>query len=720
MLWQSSSKIANPCNYEMRKAEDIDMYLKEIQIRNYKNFLKGRFLFKKGVNVIIGENDSGKTNLMQAIRLVLDKRMDWRERELSENMFSEMLADWRGQVIIISLRFAELNAEKEEEAVLKYISGNINGEGSITWFCVPDPSTRKRLSECNSPIEVKAKIEELTISNYISVITCGAYIDFLDDKVYSEMVGDVLNGECKFTEKLDENYYGCIGKTAYNGIDYIKNKLVDFTYISALRDAVNDLKQQYNPLMTMLRQVESKISDRDKQGIKELIDNVNDSISNVDEIRNLSEGINNKILSSVGNTYAPDIILKSELSGNIKDIFRNLKIKSKHNKEFDLDTIGLGSTNIIYIALKLMEYSYVKEKEKLKAKYFLLLFEEPEAHLHKHIQMSLFEKTGLEISEDVQVLMTTHSDNISAASKISRMNIISKQEKGSKVMQPYLGLSDEQVEHIERYLDVKRSELLFSKSVILVEGDAEEILIPSMVKRCLGVSLDELGISIINIGSVGFENVYLLFNDLRINKKCAIVSDLDTPMDFNDSSQMKAYEIGKSRKEKIDEESRINKWVSGFFGKYTFEIEIVKGNEAYMDALIDKTYKKDSTIKEKKQAIRDDDVKVYGDVALKMATYNKKGWNAVMLSEIIDAKCIIPEYIQDALVFVSKEALLEKRNYLRLMHQYGKAYSDVNVLTVINEQPEIDLKEILEIADTNNRNVSVIRLLNKVVKNDKV
>lgn len=172
-----------------------------------------------------------------------------------------MLVDWRGQVIIISLRFAELDSEKEEEAVLKYISGNKNGEGSITWFCMPDARTRKSLSECNTPLEVKTKLGEITISDYINVITCGAYVDFLDDRVYAEMVGELLKGECKFTEKLDESYYGCIGKTGYNGIDFIKNKLVDFTYISALRDAVNDLKQQYNPLMTMLRQIETKICD---------------------------------------------------------------------------------------------------------------------------------------------------------------------------------------------------------------------------------------------------------------------------------------------------------------------------------------------------------------------------------------------------------------------------------------------------------------------------
>lgn len=691
------------------------MYLKELQIRNYKNFLKERFLFQKGVNVIIGENDSGKTNLMQAIRLVLDKRMDWREREISEKMFSESLDNWQGHIIIISLRFAELDNQKEEEAVLKYISGNKDNEGSLTWFCMPNTETRKGLAECNNAFELNEKLKCLTINDYISIITCGAYVDFLDDKIYENIVGDLLNGECKLTEKLNESYYGYEGKSGFSGIDFIKNRLIDFTYISALRDAVNDLKQQYNPLMTMLRQIETQICDVDKQKVGKLIENVNDTIGSVNEIKKLSQGINDKILESVGNTYAPDIILKSELSGDIKDIFRNLRIKSKHNKEFDLDTIGLGSTNIIYIALKLMEYSYVKEMENLKTKYFLLLFEEPEAHLHKHVQMTLFEKTGLEVAEGIQVLMTTHSDSLSAASKISCMNIISKQNSGSKVMQPYIGLKKEEISHIERYLDVKRSELLFSKSVILVEGDAEEILIPVMVRKCLGVSLDELGISLVNIGSIGFENIYKLFHDLRINKKCAIISDLDTPIDFSDVSQNNAYNRGKERKKKIDEESSNNKWVKGFFGKYTFEIEIVKGNEKYIDALIDKTYSKDSTCKDKKKDIRNNKVEVYGDVALKMANANKKGWNALMLSELIDEKFNIPEYIQNALVFVAKAALEERRNYKKILHQYGEAYIDVNILSTIAEQPEISLETLLQVADDANNASTVIKLFGKVV-----
>ncbi|ODM06001.1 AAA family ATPase [Eisenbergiella tayi] len=95
------------------------MYLKEMQIRNFRNFHKAKFAFQKGVNVIIGENDSGKTNALQAIRLILDRRLNWYEIEITEEMFSDYLKNWKGHVIVISLRFGELDISNEEQAMLR-------------------------------------------------------------------------------------------------------------------------------------------------------------------------------------------------------------------------------------------------------------------------------------------------------------------------------------------------------------------------------------------------------------------------------------------------------------------------------------------------------------------------------------------------------------------------------------------------------------------------
>ena len=123
------------------------MYLKEMQIRNFRNFHKAKFVFQKGVNVIIGENDSGKTNALQAIRLILDRRLNWYEKEITEEMFSDYLKNWKGHVIVISLRFGELDISNEEQAMLRYITGSDKNEGSLTWFCIPDTITRKKIEK---------------------------------------------------------------------------------------------------------------------------------------------------------------------------------------------------------------------------------------------------------------------------------------------------------------------------------------------------------------------------------------------------------------------------------------------------------------------------------------------------------------------------------------------------------------------------------------------
>jgi len=76
--------------------------------------------------------------------------MNWYEKEITENLFSETLANWHGHIIVISLRFSEIDTSKEDQSMLKYITGNKDGEGSLTWFCLPDSSTRKNLSEAKN------------------------------------------------------------------------------------------------------------------------------------------------------------------------------------------------------------------------------------------------------------------------------------------------------------------------------------------------------------------------------------------------------------------------------------------------------------------------------------------------------------------------------------------------------------------------------------------
>ena len=64
------------------------MFLKYLQIVNYKNLRSARFSFVEGVNTVIGENDSGKSNAMTALRILLDDTYYYNTKRLKENDFS--------------------------------------------------------------------------------------------------------------------------------------------------------------------------------------------------------------------------------------------------------------------------------------------------------------------------------------------------------------------------------------------------------------------------------------------------------------------------------------------------------------------------------------------------------------------------------------------------------------------------------------------------------
>ena len=691
------------------------MFLSEMQIRNFKNFKKARFKFKSGVNTIIGENDSGKSNALFAIRLLLDKKLNWYEREVSEELFSNSLDLWQGHTIIISLRFSDIG-NSEEEAMLKYSTANNIGEGSLTWFCMPNEKTRKLLHDTNNAKgDIQEELKKITIADYTTYISFGAHEDFLDDNIYEKLVGNTSRFD--YSEALEE---AIMGSTRFekrsHDIGTFRGNVVDFTFIDALRNAEDDLRQRNNPLMTILTRIGPLIQDSEKKEIKDLVNSINGKISDVEEIKKLSDQVNSKISESVGNTYAPNVSLKSGLSEDVKNLFRELKLKTNNGKEFNLDNMGLGSNNIIYISLKLLEYSYMQKFKGLQEKYFLLLFEEPEAHLHKHIQMSLFQKIGSDNKSYTQIIMTTHSDYISAGSKIGNMNVISIKGNESIVMSPAHGLDDKTIVKIERYLDVKRSSLLFAKNVILVEGDAEEILIPIMVKEVLGITLDEIGISIINIGSVGFKNIYKLFHNDRIQKKCAIITDMDEPIDKDtiDAKSTRAYGLAKTRRNEIDSESENNEWVKGFYAKNTFEVEIVKKNEDYIYKLIDEIYTDETTRIEKKNNINSSDPAKYGNQILKIANKNGKGWTAVSLGVYINHKFDIPQYILDALIFSGRQEL-KRKNIKTILTHFYRTKNESKLVEAINddtiEDKRSQLIEIIEATLSKYPDCSVSKLL---------
>ncbi|HGO3993888.1 TPA: ATP-dependent endonuclease [Staphylococcus aureus] len=709
------------------------MYISQLEITNFRNFKNTIFKFKKGVNTLIGENSSGKSNVLYALRLLLDENLPFNATKLLETDFNQNIDDWKGHWIILKLTFKDLDSSAAASFVAHHSKNINNHEESIGTYALyfrPNKMIRKGLFDFTKQIknlqenkgdtsEVRTKLKnflnEVTLKDYESVFSYRVNADFNDDEKYKSLVGDFKNGI--FPNPEEENNY-LLGNISTH-ITLIKEE-VSCTYVKALRNVIAELKKKKSsPLLQLLRGTTNDIEVSEAEEIKKQVQNLNNNISELGEVSELTKKIKSSLNRTLGYTYSPNVNIKSELPEEVESLLQSLTLwvgDDSNSNQGKLEDLSLGGANLIYITLKLLEYEFYQKQEE-KAAHFLLI-EEPEAHIHTHVQKTLFEKYHF---ENTQVIITTHSTHISSASKIDSMNILIKERGSTRVCQPSNGLDTATCNKIERYLDATRSTLLFAKGVILVEGDAELILIPSMFKSVFGINLDEIGISIINMSSTVFEHIANLFNDLRIHRKCAIVTDLDEaietlPQDSNDDTpeqktMRNSQEAGEKRKKLLDEKYDSNPWVQIFYTQHTFEVDFaINMNTLAIKNVLPIIYKEQRCIDKSMDELNSDDERFVDKEALRLAKKEGKGWFALLISDELTYETNIPEYILKAIAYTSGHITEE---HLKAMALYRiKKMHKIDT----NDFEEKSLAELIDIL--NGDKVDVLSKFEKLLKGD--
>lgn len=195
--------------------------------------------------------------------------------------------------------------------------------------------------------------------------------------------------------------------------------------------------------------------------------------------------------------------------------------------------LGLGSDNLLFIACELLLLGQEDEGSKL------LLIEEPEAHLdaQRQLRVMTFLQTQA-VEKRIQVIVTTHSPNLASAIELDNMVMIHNRRafslaKGQTELEPT------DYRFLKRFLDVTKANLFFARGVVIVEGDAENILLPTLAKL-LDRGFTENGVSIVNVGSVGLRRYARIFQrkgvksddeHLQLAVPVACITDMDVMPD---------------------------------------------------------------------------------------------------------------------------------------------------------------------------------------------
>jgi putative ATP-dependent endonuclease of the OLD family len=475
------------------------MYIKELKLWNFRKYGSKNDLnrepdlivpFSKGLNVLIGENDSGKTAILDAVKLVLKTHAyEWIKVEKEDFTTNN-------EKLRIELVFASITDDEAKHF--------------IEWLGWVD--------EIVADDKVEKRPQLILI--YQAELKNGKVIPS-DVKAGMDGVGHLLNADAR---------------------EFLK-----CTYLKALRDADNELMAKKNSRLSQILQEHQLFKKKDKDTLHELevvVNEANTKIKSYFENKTQDKGGKSNYEQVVKpiDTFLKEFINEKYLSNfdisssEIKSILEKISLGIE-----GFSKLGLGTMNRLFMAAELLHLK--KEKyDGLK----LCLIEELEAHLHPQAQLKIIQALESEVKDDIQIILTTHSPNIASKIDLKSLIICNRNNvfplgsyctvvKNKPVENFYTKLEKENFTYLERFLDVTKSNLFFAKGLILVEGWAEEIIIPELAKK-LGYDLTKKEVSVVNVASTAylhFAKIFLRNDGKDMKIPVAIVTDLDNRPDAN-------------------------------------------------------------------------------------------------------------------------------------------------------------------------------------------
>lgn len=462
------------------------MYLSSLRIKNFRCFdgNEHSITFKKGLNVLVGENDSGKSAIMDAIKLVL-------------------------------------------------------GTTDMNWYRVEREDFYKE--DTTLEIEIVCKFEDLNDDEKGAFLECLSYED--EAKRITSLY---LYWRCKYLSSFKPPRPVANLSTGVDGNNVAPSvearELLRTTYLRALRDSYSEMQAGKHSRLAQIMQHVSAIDSGDdvyvdgndihKLSIAGIAELSNTLLSNHSALEQIN-GEMTAILQQKMLLKGDSVKTRLEVAGaNANKIKKQMALLEKLDLAVDKDAsdmsgrAGLGTSNIMSMACELLLH---KEATKENRSCFLLI-EEPEAHIHAQRQLKLIQSLETEAETGSrQTIITTHAPLLASVVKLSNIVIVKSGEAFS-LAEEHTKLEKDDYLYLEKYLDATKANLFFAKNVIIVEGPGEALLLPTLSKL-LGYSFTDYGTSLVDVRSTGLRRYARIFQredeSKQLDIKVACVTDRD-------------------------------------------------------------------------------------------------------------------------------------------------------------------------------------------------